>query len=160
MHLMVRTFLFLLLVIAPGQSEGHAQNLPDGPGKDVTVKICSDCHALDSVSSMRQSRAGWEAVVNQMVGFGASGTQEELTVVIDYLTRNFGIGSSKDEPKVNVNKATAKEIQERLDFPQKIAEAIVAYRQQHDAFKEWRDLLRVQGVDPKKAEEVKDRIAF
>lgn len=51
---------------------------------------CGTCHRLDRVTSVRNTREGWQNVVNQMVSsFGASMTAEETAVVTDYLATNF-----------------------------------------------------------------------
>jgi competence ComEA-like helix-hairpin-helix protein len=44
-------------------------------------------------------------------------------------------------------------------FPEE-AEAIVVYREKNGNFKEWQDLQKVPGVDPKKIESRKDHITF
>lgn len=61
---------------------------------------------------------------------------------------------------MNVNKATAKEIETSLELAAREAEAIVKYRQDHGDFKDWDDLVKVPDIDPKKLEGKKDRISF
>ena len=71
-------------------SLAQAQDLPDGKGKDLLMKICADCHGLDVIVSQRATKDGWASIVDSMVGRGASGTKEELDTIIDYLAKNFG----------------------------------------------------------------------
>lgn len=157
-------FLMFSLFAAPAR----AQELPDGPGKDTFVKVCSACHAVDAPVGKRQDRDAWAAKVIQMVDFGAEATKDEREEIINYLTKNFGPGGTPTTPaettkvsettKVNVNKATAKDIESGLKLTTKQAEAVVEYREQHGKFKDWHDLLKVDGIDEKKIEDAKDRI--
>ena len=80
------------------------------------------------------------------------GSDEDLDAVVNYLSRYLG--------KVNVNKADAREIQETADLSAAEAEAIVRYRTQNGDFKNLDDLHKVPGIDAKKLDERKDRIAF
>ncbi len=71
-----------------------AANSSKQDGQAVLQKVCGTCHALDRVTVTRRSRAQWEEVTNKMVGMGAKGTDEEITLVINYLTTNFGRDTS------------------------------------------------------------------
>src|SRR5258708_29390332 len=105
----------------------HAQDLPDGPGKRLVQDICAGCHGLESVTSQRASRQGWESTVDYMIQRGATMKEEDVRVVVDYLTKNFGA-------KVNVNKATAKDIAAGLELTAQEADAIVNYRKANGDF--------------------------
>lgn len=59
-------------------------------GLAIAQKVCATCHPMDRVTVSRRSRAQWEEVISKMVGLGAKGTDEELTIVLNYLTTNFG----------------------------------------------------------------------
>ena len=67
-----------------------SQDLPNGAGKDVVVKVCTSCHDADTFSSKRHSKEEWKSVVDTMIGYGAEVTDEQATIVVDYLTKNFG----------------------------------------------------------------------
>jgi len=84
---MVRHFFIASLALA---LQASAQNLPDGPGKDVFASVCSECHALDQATNQKKPRAGWQATVDSMVAKGAAITQEQSQVIVDYLAKNFG----------------------------------------------------------------------
>jgi mono/diheme cytochrome c family protein len=64
--------------------------LPEGKGQRETARICSGCHAIDTVVTERHDRAEWQKLVDAMAARGADGTDEELRIVVDYLTKNFG----------------------------------------------------------------------
>src|ERR1700721_3741581 len=73
---------------------GHAQTLPGGKGKAEFQRICSSCHSVSMATSQRMDQAQWTGVVNDMVGRGAQGTQQDFDNIIAYLTANFGPGKT------------------------------------------------------------------
>src|SRR3984885_3087442 len=79
-------------VMAAGQQA--TSELPAGPGRDITASTCSKCHSLANVTSQRKDRDGWSATVTKMVGYGATGSDEDFAQILDYLTKNFGKDSS------------------------------------------------------------------
>jgi len=129
---------------------GLTQNLPDGPGKDALLKLCQDCHELDVVIQDNRTKDGWTKTIAKMIDRGAEGTDEQFEAIVNYLTKNFG--------RINVNNAPAAEIASYLGYSAKEAGAIVAYREKNGAFKDWRDLKKVEGLDPAKVEAKKDKI--
>ena len=50
----------------------------------------TQCHGMAVITSQHRNRKQWEATVNGMVARGAAGSKAELTLVIDYLTAQFG----------------------------------------------------------------------
>jgi len=131
---------------------GHAQDLPDGPGKPTVVKLCSNCHGLPTVMGLRRTKSAWETTVDEMVSRGMAGTDEELDVVVWYLAKYLG--------KANVNKATADEIREIAGLSAADAEAIVRYRTANGSFTGTADLQKVPNINAKTLDQRKDRIAF
>ena len=81
-----------LSLVSPVQAAGQqaAGQLPPGPGRDTTVSTCSKCHSLANVTSQRNDRDGWNAVITKMVGYGATASDEDLAQILDYLTKNYG----------------------------------------------------------------------
>ena len=142
------------VTLAPAQT----LKLPDGPGKETTQKLCSSCHAAELVIGRQESREGWGAIIENMIERGAKGSEDEFFDVVDYLATNF----SKTSPviKINVNKATAKDLETSLHIPEKQAAAIVHQREEKGAFKSADDLGKVPGVDVAKIEANKKRLAF
>jgi competence protein ComEA len=136
-----------------------AQNLPDGPGKAELERVCSACHGAEMVLGVKQDKAGWESTVDDMVSRGATGTDQELDAIVNYLATNMGKGD-KSADKINVNKASAHEIETGLQLTTQEAEAIVQYRTKNGDYKDWHDLEKVDGVDAKKIEAAKDRIGL
>ncbi|MGA3238194.1 MAG: helix-hairpin-helix domain-containing protein [Bryobacteraceae bacterium] len=148
----MRLVLFLCLTAAAA-----AQTLPDGPGKAVVERMCTPCHGLENVVTARMSKDRWGNIVDDMVSRGATGTDEDIDQVINYLAANFG---KSDAKKVNINKASAAELTEALDISAADAAAIVSYRTDKGSFKELKDVTKVPGIDTKKIEAAKDRLEF
>jgi competence protein ComEA len=137
-----------------------AQQLPDGPGKAELEKVCGTCHGVDMFVGMKEDGATWKSTVRKMVARGADGTDQELEAIVNYLTTYLGKDGDQTADKINVNKASALEIEKGLQLTTREAEAIVQHRTKNGDYKDWRDLEKVEGVDAKKIEAVKERIGL
>ena len=75
--------------------------LPDGPGKDVVVRVCTSCHEASQFTQKRRTSEGWDDVIGKMIDQGAELTGPEQEAVHAYLLKNFGPppAASPDEPK-------------------------------------------------------------
>lgn len=81
-----------------------AQDLPDGPGKNIVVKACTACHGSEQFSSKQNTKDDWKAVVDTMIGYGAEIGKEDSGVIVEYLTKHFG----KESKIASVRGARAK----------------------------------------------------
>jgi cytochrome c5 len=63
--------------------------LPDGPGKDIVLTVCTQCHDLQRVRRQRSSAEGWAEILDTMLNEGAPLSAEDFPVVLRYLARNF-----------------------------------------------------------------------
>lgn len=63
-------------------------SLPAGPGRDVTQRLCSNCHAIDVVIARRRTADDWSSIVNQMVNLGLVASDDELDAVEAYLSQH------------------------------------------------------------------------
>ena len=131
--------------------------LPDGAGKEETQRVCKGCHELERSVSPRQDRDGWQQTMDKMVALGAEVTEKDYNAILDYLVKNY---PGEELPRLNVNKATAIELESRLTLPRSQAAAIIAYRTKNGVFKSIDDLKKVPGVDAARIDAKKDRIAF
>lgn len=150
--------LALWLWGAPMFVNAQSLKLPDGAGKATTQKVCGTCHGAELMIGRQETRETWGAIVNDMIQRGATGTEDEFYEVVEYLASNF----SKTSPviKVNVNKATAKDLEAALRIPAKQAAAIVQQRLEKGDFKSIEDLKKIPGIDASKMEANKNRLAF
>jgi competence protein ComEA len=138
---------FLLLPLA------YAQDLPDGPGKDVTVRVCSACHDAGVVATYRDSKDDWQPIVDDMRGRGADGSDADFQTIVTYLAHYFG-------PAVKINQASAAELEKLLEITPAEAAAIVKYRDANGNFKDVDGLRKVPGLDMKKIEPIQQRLVF
>jgi competence protein ComEA len=130
--------------------------LPEAPGRDLTVKLCGNCHAADTVASTRHTRDGWREVIDRMVAAGAKGTEQELATVLEYLTTQF---PAQEQKALNLNTATAIELESVAGLLRKEAAALIAHREKNGPCKTLEDLKKVAGLDYKKIETRKARLA-
>ena len=87
----MRLFSAALCVLLATPVVALAQDLPPGPGADALQQGCGGCHGLDTVTAERHDLDGWKAVVNDMIGNGASLTDAQANQVSNYLATNFGL---------------------------------------------------------------------
>jgi cytochrome c5 len=92
--------------------EGSSRALPAGEGRDIAATACSQCHALNVITSMREGSTGWRRHVTNMVTRGAQLTPREADTVVAYLTTNFGPGSSPAAPAAVLPSGPGKELVE------------------------------------------------
>ena len=130
-------------------------DLPNGKGKETLENTCSECHGLDRILSALRSRERWRAIAVDMRSKGATMSDSEMDTLVEYLSQYFGAIE-----KVNVNKASAKELEIALQLTAREAAALVRYREAKGHFKEWRDLTKVAGLNKAKIEAKRDQITF
>jgi glucose dehydrogenase len=84
-------------------------------------RMCTGCHPIDVVTSSRQSRQGWQSIVQDMVARGAVGSAGDIETVVNYLARNYGqAGSSAPAaaaPGAAAAPAAAKHLDLKLSIP-------------------------------------------
>jgi len=135
-----------------------AAELPEGKGKEILLRACTGCHKAEAFLNYRHSKDEYFAIVVRMGQRGAPANAEELETVAAYLAKNF---LKVDDPgKLNVNKASAKELEASLNLTPHEAEAIVTYREKHGDFRAVGDLYLIYGLDGTKIEVQKDKIGF
>jgi len=131
--------------------------LPAGPGKAETEKLCTQCHELERSISPRQDRAGWQATINKMSALGMKGEDKEIQAAIEYLAAHY---PASEVLMLRVNQARAIEFESVLSLPRSQAARIIQYRAKNGEFKSIDDLKKVPGVDVAKIEAKKDRLVF
>ena len=147
-----------MLCPAVGVLVAQELKLPDGPGKATTQKVCGTCHGAELALGRQETRETWAAIVDDMIQRGATGSDDEFYEVVDSLARNFP--PTSPVTKINVNKASAKDLESTLRLPAKQAAAIVRYREEKGVFRSIEDLKKVPDIDAAKIEANKKRLAF
>jgi competence protein ComEA len=156
-HIRVKSWALLAGLLASVPSAKGQSKLPAGPGKDAFVAVCGACHAPEIVIDLKKSRDGWSATIDDMVDKGASGTDQQMQDILDYLSKNFGKSTAA---KIDINTASNEQLRQVLDLSSKDAEAITHYRGEHGKFKSWDDLKRISEIDINKLLAKKDQITF
>ena len=141
-------FLTVALPCAAQESK-----VPDEAAKQLFRKVCGNCHPAEGVTSTRRTQAQWEETFFKMITEqGAKGTDDEFTMVFDYLLLHFG--------RVNVNRAPAREIMAVLGLTAQDADAIVGYRGAHGDFQDFDSLMKVPGINAEKLKQGRDAVSF
>ena len=81
--------LLSFALVAQAVTPQVAALYPPGPGRETTLRICVTCHSPAIPAQQRLGVDGWKAVVDQMAGLGAPGTDAELAEITTYLTKSF-----------------------------------------------------------------------
>lgn len=134
-----------------------SQNLPDGPGKEATQRVCTQCHELGRAVSLHQDRAGWQATIQKMVSLGAAASPEDFEAVLDYLSKNF---PAAEPPKLHINTARPIDVEAALTVRHSQALAFIAWRDKHGPITSIDELKNAPGIDFAKFESHKERILF
>ncbi|HYK35267.1 PQQ-binding-like beta-propeller repeat protein [Alloacidobacterium sp.] len=62
---------------------------PPGPGRDLMLRVCSNCHSPNLSASRRMDAKEWNDLVQVMASRGAVATDEEFDEISAYLARSF-----------------------------------------------------------------------
>ena len=136
---------------------GARAQLPEGPGRAATAKLCIGCHDVGKSVSPRQDKDGWSTTLVKMIGFGMKATDAEFRTVLAYLAEHFPADAI---PPLNVNKARAIQFESRLSLKRSEAAKIIRYRKNNGDFKSIEDLKKVRGIDMAKIDAKKDILVF
>ncbi len=146
-------FALLLPLPLPGQAV-NASRLPEGPGRATTARLCGGCHGFGNFMRRRETRDGWNAVIEDMIARGAKGEEEEWAEVSDYLVAQFS------PVRVKVNQAAAPAIAEALGIRLVLAEEVVKYREANGPFKDIEDFRKVPGLENADFDSRRNRLEF
>ncbi|MBI3048266.1 MAG: helix-hairpin-helix domain-containing protein [Acidobacteria bacterium] len=138
---------------AGGAARGaQAAVLPDAPGKALVEQVCATCHGVDLLVPSTRTATQWRDTIGAMKTAGAKASDEEWKAINEYIMGNLAY--------LNVNKATAEDVRLVFSVADKVAQALVAYRDKQGGFKTLDDLKQVPDVDPKRVDALKERLTF
>ena len=84
----MRIWALLAALVAAG---GLLASCSDGvEGERILRKRCTSCHEKAEVVAVGRTGDDWARIVNQMVVFGAELDEDEISVLVDYLTETYG----------------------------------------------------------------------
>jgi DNA uptake protein ComE-like DNA-binding protein len=120
----------------------------DGDRQDAVAvaTVCTKCHAASQFLTTPRSRNRWDDVFEAMSGYGATGTDEQLSRVVDYFQKNLTV--------VNVNTSPPDEIKQTLQLGDDAVAAIVSQRGDHP-FGDVDSLSKIAGVNRAVLEKLK-----
>jgi hypothetical protein len=78
------------------------EELPDGEGKKVVERVCTECHGTDEITSIKRTPDQWRRVVTDMLDRRDTKTsEEEAKQIIEYLIAHFsrqaGVHAARDK---------------------------------------------------------------
>ncbi|WP_312166351.1 hypothetical protein [Phenylobacterium sp.] len=76
-----------LAVALAGAAPAQAFELPAGPGRAETVRVCTGCHEAEVLVERSQKQAAWSDVVQAMVEKGAEASSAEQAAIVAYLQK-------------------------------------------------------------------------
>ena len=87
--------LFVALVILAQAPDGAAPAAkaptgPDAVAANLVNTVCASCHTLDRVNNKKGDSDAWTTTVTRMKAAGANLTDEQVPVVVEFLTRAAG----------------------------------------------------------------------
>jgi competence protein ComEA len=82
-----------------------------------------------------------------------------LFVVIAFVLSSVTLAFAKDEAKININKATVKELIKLKKVGKKVAQKIIDYREKNGPFAKPEDIMKVPGIGQKVFDLNKDMIS-
>jgi competence protein ComEA len=154
MQILIFVFVF---VVGVAQASFAQDTLPDGPGKEQTLRLCSTCHEAAKATSVKLTREGWVETLDRMKAFGAAGPDEDFAVVLEYLAAHFKGDTVRP---LDMNTAEAIDLESVLQLLRRESRAVLEYRSARGKLSSLDDL---KGLDPaiyKKIEAKKDSIVF
>jgi hypothetical protein len=79
----------VLALTSPSRSLTVAAQSKDR-GRELVEDVCTYCHNLDRLRGKELSREEWRGLTKGMISEGAPVTDEELSMILDYLAKNYG----------------------------------------------------------------------
>src|SRR3989442_15981450 len=65
-------------------------DLPRGPVRQVILDSCTACHGIDDYAYYAMDRAGWQKMIDSMKAKGATISDDNQSVLLDWLSTKFG----------------------------------------------------------------------
>ena len=154
----MKASVFTLVLVLACARAGYGQDtLPEGPGKEQTLRLCGTCHEAAKATSVKLTREGWMETIDRMKAFGAGGGDDEFAAVLEYLATHF---EGETVRPLDMNTAEAIDLESVLQLLRRESRAVLEHRSKRGPFSSLDDL---RGLDPvifKKIEAKKDRIVF
>ena len=83
-------FFVTMMAASVAFAFGQDVVLPDGDGKKIVQDKCTACHDPSYIAKQHLNKDEWTDMIKIMVASGASVTDDEIPVLVDYLVKNWG----------------------------------------------------------------------
>lgn len=81
----------MTLVCAASAATAFSANEPgEDRGRRLVLEACTACHTLDRVKIQRMTGDEWRQEIAGMLSEGVPLTDEEVSLVVNYLAQHFG----------------------------------------------------------------------
>jgi virginiamycin B lyase len=84
-----KSYMILTAALVWFGSQAMAQQLPDGPGKELAETNCNSCHTLLSRVGSGYTASGWNTVMRMMINQGAPLQPDQIEPLKAYLIKSF-----------------------------------------------------------------------
>ena len=81
------TLLMAGTVFAAGESQSAARR---EKARTLFLDACTACHTLERVRNQRLGREEWRHLIAGMLSEGVPLTDDEISLLVEYLAENFG----------------------------------------------------------------------
>jgi mono/diheme cytochrome c family protein len=81
------TLLIAATAFAAGESQSTAKH---EKARALFLDACTACHTLERVRNQRLGREEWRHLIAGMLSEGVPLTDDEISLLVDYLAENFG----------------------------------------------------------------------
>jgi len=82
--------LAAVVAITIALASASAEKAGKDPGRELVEDVCTYCHNLDRLEGQQLSREEWRGLIKGMVSEGAPVTDEEFSLILDYLVKHRG----------------------------------------------------------------------
>ena len=79
-----------ILICAASASAFTGSEPKSDKARQLFLDACTACHTLERVKTQRLSAQEWRQVTAGMISEGIALTDDEVTLVVEYLEKNFG----------------------------------------------------------------------
>lgn len=110
----------------------------DPQDAQAVATVCTVCHAASQFLSTPRGSSRWFQVFQEMSGYGANGTDDQLDRVVRYFQKNLTV--------INVNTSPPEDLGETLQVNNDVVAAIMARRMQRP-FANIDELSKIAGVN-------------
>lgn len=86
--------------------------------------------------------------------------QDQPPKAVEAPSKASSPGEQTSQGKININKATAAELEKLPGIGPKTAELLIQEREKSGGFKSPEDIMKVNGIGEKKFEKIKDKITI